>query len=312
MHPFHAGRTLVFAAPAKLNLFLNVLGKRSDGYHELETLMVRISLADTLIFAPLADRPDTTELVWRDVTAAEARSSPTDGHATRPTHIIPAASDNLVVRAAELLRRETNSRHGVRIELRKRIPTEAGLAGGSTDAATTLTALNRIWNCGLDGQQLRGLAARLGSDIPFFLADQPAAMCTGRGEIVEPVRIPLGLPVVLVKPASGLSTPRVFQQPRTARCNGTAQDVVSALRLGRLDRLRTCLHNALQEPAEALNEDVRRLRRLFDGTRCVAHQMSGSGTSYFGICRTLAEARHLAASLRPLGVGQVYVTTTCA
>src|SRR5580765_8949946 len=162
-------------APAKLNLILKVLGKRADGYHELETLMVSVDLYDTLTFRD--DPTGNLSLTCRDGGPRLARSPPRE--------MPGVGQDNLAIRAARLLQETTRTSHGARIELMKRIPLAAGLAGGSSDAAATLSGLNRLWNLGLTAVELMQLASRLGSDIPFFLCSAWAAICRGRGEIVE-------------------------------------------------------------------------------------------------------------------------------
>src|SRR5438552_1098782 len=154
---------LVVWAPAKVNLFLEVLGKRPDGYHEIATLMAAVGLYDTLVFK---EEPSGE---------VRLRSSNSD---------LSTGPENLVLRAVELVRQHTGSKRGVAIRLIKRIPLAAGLAGGSTDAAATLAGLNQLWRLGLETKDLAGLAAQLGSDVPFFFA-APAAWCTGRGEQVS-------------------------------------------------------------------------------------------------------------------------------
>src|SRR5579863_7498 len=158
-------------APAKLNLFLKVLEKRADGYHELETLMVSVGLYDTLV---LSDDPGVQTDDSAEVSSGSLRLACYDGgtHAAHRQHAreLPSAGpDNLVLRAAQLLREYSGTQRGARIELVKRIPLAAGLAGGSSDAAATLWGLNRLWNLGLSVNELTALASRLGSDIPFFL-----------------------------------------------------------------------------------------------------------------------------------------------
>ena len=151
-------RKRIVHAPAKLNLFLEVLGKRADGYHELATLMVPIRLFDTLSFEPtpaVAGRPAPIEFSLR---------------ACDPASRVPADSSNLVVRALDLLRERSGCESGAKVELFKRIPTAAGLGGGSSDAAAALRVANRAWQIRWETEKLSSLAAELGSDVPFFLA----------------------------------------------------------------------------------------------------------------------------------------------
>lgn len=310
------GRTLVVHTPAKLNLFLEVLGKRPDGYHELETLMMTVGHYDTLRFTEETFSGQPTVLQSPKSDSANDDSPPillTCRWAGTPSCSpgpLPTGTDNLVVRAAELLRQVSGCRRGVQIELTKRIPLAAGLAGGSSDCAATLAALNRFWKLGLSDERLLELGAQLGSDVAFFLMKTPAAICRGRGELIEPLAQPMRLHFVISKPASGLSTAAVFR-----RCSPTAErhsvrPLVDALYTGRLGLAATRMHNALQLPAEELNSDVIRLRRLFDRLPFIGHQMSGSGTSYFGICSQREQAESLAAHVRSTGCDHVFVAST--
>jgi 4-diphosphocytidyl-2-C-methyl-D-erythritol kinase len=193
------------------------------------------------------------------------------------------------------------------MELWKRIPSEAGLAGGSSDAAATLAGLNRLWRLELPLEELRQLAARLGSDVPFFLGSSASALCRGRGEIIEPLRVPLGLYFVVVKPSSGLSTPAVFRQWQPTESRRSAAPLIEALCQGHLSRLAETMHNALQSPAEQLNSDISRMRDLFSTEPILGHMMSGSGTSYFGVCRHRRHAEQVAARLSSRRIGCVVV-----
>lgn len=334
------GRSLIVESPAKLNLFLEVLGKRSDGYHELESLMVTVDWYDTLRFTPTDDRTKFESLTSSPI--LQGGSSPfsgdsrdrTDagsvGHETRDvasrsgplcrltcitasrtlpsSGSLPAGSDNLILKAAELLRSVAgSSARPVDIELIKRIPMAAGLAGGSGNAAATLWTLNRLWGLNLPDAELRALAGKLGSDIAFFLGGATSAVCRGRGEIVEPVSIPAGLTFVVAKPASGLSTPEVFRHCRPSNSHRSAAELVRHLQVGRLDLAGRALHNALQEPAEGLNPDVRFLKSAFSQEPVLGHRMSGSGTAWFGLCSNGEQARRTAARLKARGVPLVGV-----
>lgn len=295
---FHeANGSLAVQAPAKLNLFLEILGKRSDGFHELETLMVTVDWYDTLV---VRDQPGPIRLMCRQ---AGQRSD--DGGSG-----IPTGDDNLVVRAARLLKESTGHSGGAEIHLVKRIPMAAGLAGGSSDAAATLWALNRTWRTGLTNEELRELAAKLGSDIPFFLADRPAAVCRGRGEQVEPAPLPAGLCFVIARPSGGLSTALVYRHCRPSPHPRTAGDLVRKFQSGRLQDAGSLLHNALQEPAERLSPEVSQLKSLFSQQPVMGHLMSGSGTAYFGLCSHRRQALQIAARLRAAGVPHVAVVQT--
>ncbi len=158
-------REVTIKAPAKINLTLEVLGKRDDGYHEIASVMQAVSLFDTLTLSTAED----VQLI-SDVPELRTR-------------------DNLVYRAAELLKREKAGDGGVEIRLNKGIPIAAGMGGGSSDAAATLLGLNVLWKLGLDTKELEAFAARLGSDVPFFLSGG-TALAEGRGERITPLPIP--------------------------------------------------------------------------------------------------------------------------
>ena len=150
---------IVIQTPAKLNLFFEVLGKRSDGYHEIETLMCPIAWYDTLCFARNVERRLGIGVPWGS--AADAGGSGFEE--------VPRDGKNLVLRAMDLVRRRTGTKQGARLRLIKRIPTAAGLGGGSSDAAAALVAANLGWKLGLSLPELAAMAAELGSDVPFFL-----------------------------------------------------------------------------------------------------------------------------------------------
>lgn len=288
------------STPAKLNLFLEVLAKRPDGYHELETLMVTVSLFDTLRFT-LAP---ATEVTLRNQWCVTRRQD-------TARELLPAGPDNLVLKAATLLARETGVRSGAHIDLLKRIPLAAGLAGGSSDAAATLVGLNRLWKLGLSAVELQVLGARLGSDVPFFLAATTAAICRGRGEIVQPVPLNSTLHFVIVKPPAGLSTAQVFQNCQPAQSPRSADDLVRSLHYGHVGQAGSGFFNRLGAPAESLCEHVSQLRRRFEDLPVSGHLMSGSGTSYFGLCHNRQQARQVAGRLRSAQCGQVYVVQNC-
>lgn len=287
-------------APAKLNLFLEIIEKRSDGFHELETLMAPVDLCDTLYF-----EETSAERIELSVHAAFGRRNQ---HAVG--EVLPEGSDNLVVRALRLLQERTGCGQGLRVRLVKRIPLAAGLAGGSSDAAAALQAANQIWQLNLDRPRLSSIAAELGSDIPFFLY-RGAAICRGRGEKIEPVFLPSALHFVVVRPPRGLSTAEVFGACRPAAAAQSVGPVVEAWSRGRIDLLGQRLHNRLQPYATDLCDDIERLEREFSKLDVLGHQMSGSGTSYFALCRNARHARRTAAQLSSQEGVDVYVAKAC-
>ncbi|HYJ07013.1 MAG TPA: 4-(cytidine 5'-diphospho)-2-C-methyl-D-erythritol kinase [Chthoniobacterales bacterium] len=173
-------------APAKINLSFEIKVRRADGFHEIETLMTPISLADRLTLEVTSSGDNGIEFSCDDPS-------------------LPTGEDNLVVRAAKLFREATKLTSGIKIVLEKKIPHGAGLGGGSSDAASTLLGLNELFGSGLTDDDLLKLAAQLGSDVPFFIV-RSAAICRGRGEIVTPTSIPGDFNLLLLKPDFGVHT----------------------------------------------------------------------------------------------------------
>ena len=300
-----SGASWIVHAPAKLNLFIEVHGKRADGFHELETLMVSINLLDTLVFR----QESSTQISLRNhYSGCVSQKVATDSASASDE--VPDGQDNLAVKAAELLKKTTGVDKGIHIELFKRIPAEAGLAGGSSDAAAVLLALNRIWQLGLSRDELQRYASEIGSDVAFFLSESPAALCQGRGEIIRPLKKAPRLHFVIVKPDSGLSTAAIFKQCRPEAKPRGAAKLAEHLQRGDLTNVGQHLFNSLQTSAESLNPDVSRLIKELGRHPFVGHMMSGSGTSCFGVCRHRDEARMAAARLKALRLGRVFVGET--
>jgi 4-diphosphocytidyl-2-C-methyl-D-erythritol kinase len=191
--PSGAGSAHWWPAPAKLNLFLHVTARRADGYHDLQTLFQLLDWGDELRF--------------------EVTDSPGIERLSGPDAIDP--QEDLCVRAAHLLQRVSGVRRGVRIELRKRIPLGGGLGGGSSDAATTLTVLDRLWGTRLGGPALSSLGLELGSDVPVFIGGS-SAWAEGRGEVLSPIELPEAW-YLLIHPGVVVSTQEIFQAPELTR-----------------------------------------------------------------------------------------------
>lgn len=259
-----APRALTVRAYAKVNAYLDVVGRRPDGYHDLDTEMVAISLSDVL---SLTRRPDARV----DLTV-----EPADPRLVGP--------DNLILRAATLLRRQTGCQLGASIVLRKRIPVQAGLGGGSSDAAAALHGLNRLWQLELPLERLMALGAELGADVPFFVRGSGRAVCGGRGEIVVPC--PRGGPRRLVLASPGIPTPTAA--------------VFGELRADDFPVGRSA--NALQAPAERLYPAIRLARERLEQATGQTFFLSGSGPT---LC-TWADApvirRRLVHTIRRLGM----------
>jgi 4-diphosphocytidyl-2-C-methyl-D-erythritol kinase len=267
---------VVVWAPAKVNLHLEILGKRPDGYHALETLMVAINLYDTLVFA-------------------EDASGQLSLLCNRPE--VPTGPANLAIRAAELLRKTTACSRGAKIRLVKRIPLAAGLAGGSTDAAAALAGLNRLWNLGLADGALQEMSAQLGSDVPFFFRT-PAAWCTGRGEIVTPTAMGKKLWLVLVCPPFGLATAEVYQKVAVPAQPRPGDEIRQALAAGDVEQVGRLLHNRLQAAASMLRPEMAEYQRRLEELNPAGAVMSGSGSTLFALARDRQDAKRIAQELR--------------
>ena len=279
VHPaLRAGRDgVVVAAPAKLNLFLEILHKRPDGYHDLESLMAAVDLFDTL------------ELRTREDGEIALSCDPLS---------LSAGPDNLVYKAAVALRvAAKRPALGAEIRLTKRIPAQAGLGGGSSDAAAALAGLNRIWNLALTRDELLGIAASIGSDVAFFLT-LPAAWCTGRGEHVTPEESAGGFHFVLVCPPVGLGTAGVYGRLVVPEKPLDGFAVRAAYSTGDAEALGRAIFNRLEEPAFALEPLVGRIRHRLGGLGACGAMMSGSGSAVFAVCRDRPHAVQVADRFR--------------
>jgi len=240
-------------APAKLNLFLHIIGRRADGYHLLQSAFVLIDWCDTLHFEL---RPD--------------------GHISREDLSTPLPDDDLIVRAAKALQTATGCPLGVHIGIHKNIPAQAGMGGGSSDAASTLIALNRLWHLNLSRSALIRIGLPLGADVPFFLCGHPAWV-EGIGEQITPLTGEHSLPptqFVVVKPAAGLATPAIFAAPTLKRDSApvTMEDFCnSPYSFG-------C--NDLQPVAKVLCPDVKNALVWLEHQGMNA-RMTGSGSAVF-------------------------------
>jgi 4-diphosphocytidyl-2-C-methyl-D-erythritol kinase len=279
-------------APAKLNLSLAVLERRADGFHEVESLMVPVDLADTLSLTT-GSSPGIRLAVQFAGPLATPRGRPLAGD-------VPADETNLVVRAVAALAAEAGIEPALEIELVKRIPSGAGLGGGSSDAAAVLAAAAEIWKLDWPRARLAEIGARIGSDVPWFFAGGPA-VAAGRGERILPVESLMPLFAVIACPPEGLSTAAVYQAcvPSRARA-GEAVALAAALAAGDFPAALPLFANDLEPPARGLSPEVDRL--LADMLRAggLCPRLTGSGSACFTLCRTSAETRGIAARLAAL------------
>jgi 4-diphosphocytidyl-2-C-methyl-D-erythritol kinase len=282
MHLTRYLEDVVVWAPAKVNLHLEVLAKRPDGYHAVETLMVTAGLFDTLVLR---------------------EGSPGEVTLTCSEPSLSVGEENLIVRAARLLHQRTGCTRGCRVRLVKRIPMAAGLAGGSTDAAATLAGLNSLWQLGLTNDALSQLGGELGSDVSFFF-DGPAAWCTGRGEIVTPVPVGGGFELVLLCPEFGLPTKHVYRHVGVPARPESGAAIREGLAKGDVAAIGRRLFNRLQEPAVRLDARVGEYYKQLAELAPAGQLMSGSGSSLFAVCRSAEEADRIAQRLRNAASGK--------
>lgn len=287
-----SGNQVEIQTPAKVNIFLELHGRREDGFHQLETIISSVSLFDTLRLRPRRDSQIKIN-VCPQVTQSARSSGPP----------IPADENNLVYQAIELVRRHVRSNSnperilsGVDVWIAKRIPVEAGLGGASSNAAGALVGINHLWNCGLALKSLRRLAAQLGSDVPFFLTGG-SAVCVGRGEQVHPFNCPANLPIVIAKPPIGLSTGDVYRRCTVPPKPFAANRVSEQMSTGKINEIGKQLFNRLESVAGGMTEWIERLKSSFSGINCLGHQMTGSGSSYFGLFSNQITADRAAACL---------------
>lgn len=307
MHVRVQDSVLWLHAPAKINLFLEVLGRRDDGFHELETVMAAVSIFDTLSFSATSNGRIDFACHW--ASGIEAQRLSRGAVVGSAWEALPEGTDNIVVKALERLRYHVGSRQGAVVRLFKRIPAAAGLGGASSDAAAALLAANRAWQLNWPLPRLRQVAAEIGSDVPFFLHGG-TAVCRGRGERIEPVRRFPTLSLVIVRPPIGLSTPAVFRQCRPPTDPLSSAELLAAGQSGNHGRLSAAVFNRLRPAAESLSPWVGRLRDAFAGCGAIAHEMTGSGSCYFAVCRNHRHAGVLARRLRAMRLGAVYRATT--
>lgn len=275
--------TLTRQSPCKINLLLNILGKRADGFHELETVLQPVPLRDELQFNRGGQGIELT--------------------CNQPS--LPVDSTNLVYRAADAFLKAARRSDGVRIHLDKRIPLAAGLGGGSGNAACTLIGLNDLFSQPLNARQLEEIAATLGSDVPFFLQHQPA-LATGRGERITPLDFfPAlrGLCVLLIHPGFGISTAWAYQAlgQYPAALNGRpgrAQKLVSLLQSADCADAASELYNSLEAPVLDKFPLLALFQEFLRANGAVAAMMSGSGSTTFALVRGQKAAEQLRESFQ--------------
>ncbi len=274
--------SLTLFSPAKINLYLRIVGKRTDGYHELETVMLPLDFGDQI-----ALRSHKTRLT---LTCDDPR--------------LPTDDSNLALRAAKTLAETFDNKNGATIALKKRTPLAAGLGGGSSNAAITLLGLNRLWKRNVPNQKLHALAASLGSDINFFMTGG-AALCRGRGEKIEPIPCRFSGAILLVNPGFGISTKWAYESWAKAaaesRLTAPPPEVSLLLRALAEDDLAGVsryLFNSLEAPSIRKFPVLELIKKSMHESGARGALMSGSGATVFGLFPDVKQAKISAKKVR--------------
>ncbi|MBI5821173.1 MAG: 4-(cytidine 5'-diphospho)-2-C-methyl-D-erythritol kinase [Verrucomicrobia bacterium] len=289
---------LSLRSPGKINFGLDIIRKRPDGFHELESLMVPLDVCDEMEFEP------------RDAGHGITMECDAPG--------LPTNSGNLVIRAAELLQRQVTVSAGAHIKLRKRLPIAAGMGGGSGNGAVALTGLNQLWQLGLTRDQLQPIAATLGSDCALFLDPKPS-FCHGRGELVEAlseaeIQTLRTAHFVLINPGFGISTKWAYEQVRpflTGR-GGAIKVIRDALAGGDLPAAAHAMVNTLEGPALRKYPMLELLKESLARNGCAGSMMSGSGATVFGVATDRASAECAMAAARAEFGDSMWMTVASA
>ncbi len=256
-----------YKAPAKINLFLEILGKRKDNYHEIQTVMQPVNLYDTITF-----------------------KSKREG-----IEVKPYIANNLIEKAANEVFRSCKTKKGVFIYVDKSIPMQGGLGGGSSDAATTIIALNTLFKLGLGLEEQLKIACKIGSDCAFFLRGG-TALCLSRGEVVIPIHQTHRFNYVLVSPNFGLSTKRVYEN---LALTPNRKDVIRFIKFlnSDLSKVGSSLFNRLEGTAGRLMPEIKDIKKSMLKLGFLGVCMSGSGPSLFGLCESKRDSQKKAETL---------------
>lgn len=264
-------------APAKINLSLDVLRKRDDGYHDVEMIMTTIDLSDRIEFHSL----ETDEI-----------------RVSLESRFVPNDERNLAYRASRILKDRCNIKQGVYIKMEKSIPVSAGLGGGSSDAAAVLRGLNRLWSLDLPLEELALIGLAVGSDVPFCVMNT-TALVTGRGEVIEKLPPPPQCWVVLAKPDIGVSTKTIFNQIVVENLNHVnTNEIVNALKNQDLNRLRHNMQNVLEPITFNMHPEVRHIKEKMTEAGACNVMMSGSGPTLFSLVEHETKAQRIYNGLR--------------
>lgn len=276
---------------AKINWTLDILGKRRDGYHEMDMLMQSVSLCDEITLEP-------AENLSLTLSFPDGRKTASGGVLAAGT--VTADRDNLILRAAEMVRAEYGVRAGARITLEKHIPFGAGMGGGSADAAASLLAFNRMWNLEISEKELARIGLSIGADVPFQLAGGFARV-RGIGEIIEPLRNAPQVWLLLCQPCEGVSTGKIFSayDGWHGELHRPEQDkAIVSLQHGDFAALKKQAGNVLQPPLAAIKAEITAALAEMDELGAVFSSMTGSGSVVYGVFPDRESARNAGEAMR--------------
>lgn len=264
-------------APAKLNLTLNVLGKRNDSYHEIEMITTTIDLSDQVELIPI----DKNEI-----------------KVSLTTRFVPNDERNLAYIAAQHIKEKWNIKHGVHIKMKKSIPVSAGLGGGSSDAAAVLRGLNRLWDLQMTEAELAHLGIKIGSDVPFCVYSK-TALVRGRGENIAFLNKPPSCWVVLAKPDIGVSTRFVFENLKLENmCKATTKNMIHAIKNKDFHSICKYTNNVLEPIILRSYPEVKRIKQKMIQLGALGVGMSGSGPTIYGLVKQEKKGKSIYNGLR--------------
>ena len=287
-------------APAKVNLFLEILGKREDGFHEIDTIMCPIQLFDKLTVKK-ATSPDITLQVK---TPQSLPGSADDSLAWG----VPESQDNLVARAAKLVQHHSSDKFGFDILLEKQIPAAAGLGGGSSDAAAAIVA-TMLLNDGWNRKLATDICSQLGSDIPFFLGSEEGIglmRSTGRGEVCTLIAGQPSIYLLVTHPPEGCSTAKIYQQFQPLQTVRDSEKIMAACETGQTPKIGAELFNALQFAASELNQWIKLQLEFYSSLGLNEQLMSGSGSSCFAFVPSDANVESIREQALQAGIPRAY------
>ena len=283
-------QSLTLKSPAKLNLYLGLLRKRADGYHDIETIFERIDLFDRVTLTKISSGI----------------------RITANTRAVQWDHTNLAYRAAEMILRKKGKGQGVHIHLRKKIPIAGGLGGGSSNAASVLLGLNRLFRLGLSRKVLLAMGRKLGADVPFFLLETPFAIGRKKGDQVVPIRSSMRVLHLIVNNRVKVSTQGVYQQANfalTKRAQGV-KIFQHFMRKGDLSGLMKSCYNALEQPAMKRYPAVSKVKKTLQTFGLHGVTLSGSGPTFFGFAESLSQAKALRKAILSKHKWDVFICRT--